>query len=173
LVVEAAPVFGARTDDSLRSVTVAQAERAEARDASTEAGASLAGKVGGAMERRRLADAPARLSETRPTAQAFGTASGAAYGSGAPRLVQEETMVEAGQEVRRRIYSVDGILVTLDERSSDFAFEQRRAAANAPRPDSAAVSTTIRWIDANGKEFTLTGMASAERLERIRKLLGL
>ena len=54
-------------------------------------------------------------------------------------------MREGGREVRRRIYSVDGILVTLDERVSGpevLELEQGRA-ANAPRPDSATVKRTI------------------------------
>lgn len=176
VIVEAAPLPTPPTSDALRSVTVAQAERAEARDASTEASSSVAGKVGGAAARRRAADAPARLTEPRPGAQAFGTAAGAGYAvAEAPRLVQEEKMMEGGREVRRRIYSVDGLLVTLDERSPPAVDleERQSASANAPRHDSAAVSTTIRWIDASGKQFTLSGAAPAERLERIRKLLGL
>jgi hypothetical protein len=168
VIPEAAPLSTAGTDDTLRSVTLAQVERAEARDASAQASSSVAGKVGAAAARRRAADAPASFAETRPTGAAFGAAASAE----APRLVQEEKMMEGGREVRRRIYSVDGILVTLDERLPALELEERRAAANAPPQDSAAVSTTIRWTDASGKQFTLTGAAPAERLERIRKLLG-
>ena len=176
VIADAAPRPAPPTNDSLRPVTVAQAERVEAQDASAEGRSSAAAKVGALEARRRGVEASARLTETRPTGQAFGAAAGARYGPGeAPRLVQEMTMTDSGGEVRRRIYSVDGILVTLDERPpSLLELEQRRAApANAPRPDTAAVSTTIRWSDASGKEFTLTGAAPTERLERIRKLLGL
>jgi hypothetical protein len=89
-------------------------------------------------------------------------------------------MTEGGREVRRRIYRIDGILVTLDERLPTAVDEARPAApANAaamlpaPRPDSAVGATnTIRWLDARGAELTLTGPASPVRLERIRKLLG-
>ena len=95
-------------------------------------------------------------------------------------------MTEDGRDVRRRIYRVDGILVTLDERLPGLELEERHppveanaAAAPlraqvAPAPaDSTAGSTnTIRWTDARGAELTLTGPAPQARLERIRKLLG-
>jgi hypothetical protein len=189
MIADAAPLSTARTDDSLRSVTLDQVTRAEASDASAQASSALTGKIGAAAARRRAADAPANFAETRPTAPAVGTASGAAAPGETPRLVLEERMREGGREVRRRIYSVDSILVTLDERAPalELQLEQRRAAqsnaleleqrrpaqsANAPRQDSAAVSTTIRWTDASGKEFTLTGAAPQARLEQLRKLLG-
>ncbi|HJU67068.1 MAG TPA: zf-HC2 domain-containing protein, partial [Gemmatimonadaceae bacterium] len=162
VIAEAAPVSGARTDDSLRSLAVAQLERQEARDASAEATSSLAGKIGAGAVRRRAQEAQASYAETRPPPPVVGTAAGAPAREEAPRLVQEEKMVESGDEVRRRIYSVDGILVTLDERFPG-PFERRRAAANADLRDTTAVTTTIRWTDASGKEFTLTGPASAER----------
>ena len=83
-------------------------------------------------------------------------------------------MTESGREIRRRIYMVDNVLVTLDERLAiGDAYEMRRSAANAARPDSSAVgTTTIQWIGANGSELTLTGPAPKERLERIKKALG-
>lgn len=180
VIARAVPPPAQPTDDSLRPMAVAQAERAEARDASTETASSLAGKVGAAAARRRAPEAKASFSETRPTAPAVGAASGAAAPvevarrAEPPRLVLEEKMLEGGRDVRRRIYSVDGILVTLDERGAIVELEERRAqSANAPRQDSTAVTTAIRWTDASGKEFTLTGAAPPERLERIRKLLGL
>ena len=74
------------------------------------------------------------------------------------------------------------MLVTLDERAPDTReLEQRRArleagaaqAAPMTRADSAVTRTnTIRWTDARGAEFTLSGPASPARLEEIRKLLG-
>jgi hypothetical protein len=96
----------------------------------------------------------------------------AALGAG-PRLVQEEMMTEDGREVRRRIYRVDDLLVTLDERAPVPVERAERERAQAPaRADSVATYTTIRWTDAAGTDFALTGPASPERLERIRKLLG-
>ena len=82
-------------------------------------------------------------------------------------------MTENGRQVRRRIYMVDDVLVTLDERPAvGDAYEMRRS-ANAARPDSSASgTTTIQWTGANGTEFSLTGPAPKERLERIRKALG-
>ncbi len=174
VVAEAASAPASGTDDSVRSETVAT-QREEARVSSAQAGGSAAEKVAGGLARRRAVEASARYAEPRPAAPTVGGATGVAALADGPRLVQEEKMTEGGREVRRRIYRVDGILVTLDERAPApevLELEQRRV-ANAPRQDSAAVSTTIQWTDASGKEFTLTGPAPAERLERIRKLLGL
>ena len=91
-----------------------------------------------------------------------------------PRLVQYELMSDAGRLVRRRIYRVDDLLVTLDERAPVPVERAERERAQAPaRADSLAPTyTTIRWTDASGPDFALTGPASQERLERIRKLLG-
>jgi hypothetical protein len=66
---------------------------------------------------------------------------------------------------------VDDLLVTLDERAPVPVERAERAQAPA-RADSVATHTTIRWTDAAGTDFALTGPASPERLERIRKLLG-
>lgn len=172
VVAEAARVPAVRTDDSVRSVTVVAAQRAEARESSAQAGGAMAEKAVGDVTRRRTADASARYA--RPAAPAVGGAAGAAAIADGPRLVQEEKMrEEGGREVRRRIYSVDGVLVTLDERQPVGAeLEVRARIANAPPADSAATSTTIRWTDAKGVEFTLTGGAPRERLEQIRKRLG-
>jgi hypothetical protein len=164
--------YAMRTDDSLRSVTVATAQRAEARDLSAEGKSPVAGKVA-AMARQRTVEPQARYVEPRPSAPAVGAAAGAAAPSQGPRLLQEEKMMEGGREVRRRIYMVEGILVTLDERAPVAANEAERAAsANVARADTAAASPTIRWTDASGTEFTLTGPGTRERLERIKKLLG-
>jgi hypothetical protein len=82
-------------------------------------------------------------------------------------------MTEDGREVRRRIYRVDDLLVTLDERAPVPVERAERERAQAPaRADSVVTHTTIRWTDASGTDFALTGQASQERLERIRKLLG-
>jgi hypothetical protein len=178
VIAEGAPPSAGRTDDSLRPMAMAQAERAEARDASTETSSSLVGKIGAAAARRRAADAPASFAETRPTAPPVGAASGAAAPEVArrveePRLVLEEKMLEDGRDVQRRIYRVDGILVTLDERPPALEREERQAqSANARRQDSTTTNSTIQWTDATGRRFTLTGAAPPERLERIRKLLG-
>lgn len=175
----------ARTDDTLRSIAIAQAQREEAQEFSAEAKSSVGEKLADALPRRRAAaDASARFAEPRAAAPralepTIGGAVGAAA-TGDTRLVQEERMTEGAREVRRRIYRVDGILVTLDERLPSAVDEAMRArsanaapAAPAPPADSVARSTsTIRWTDARGAELTLTGPASPERLERIRKLLG-
>jgi hypothetical protein len=163
----------APTNDTARSVTLAQAERAEARDASAQASRSIAEKAVSALGRRRAADQPAHL--TQPGAPVVGGAAGAAAPTAPPRLVQEETMVEGGRDVRRRIYRVEEVLVTLDERLPSPSPQSMRAeAANTPRADStrAIPVQAIRWTDARGAEFTLTGPVPPERLERIRKLLG-
>jgi hypothetical protein len=174
----AAPL--ARTDDSLRSLRVADARPAETRQGREEdASSSIAEKAVGALTRRRSAEAQAKFAEPRPAAPAVGGAAGAAapapmaaLGAG-PRLVQEEMMTEDGREVRRRIYRVDDLLVTLDERAPVPVERAERERAQAPaRADSVATHTTIRWTDAAGTDFALTGPASPERLERIRKLLG-
>jgi hypothetical protein len=160
------------TDDTVRSVVVAQGYREEARDLSAQAAPSAAEKVVAGLSRRRAAEQPARYAEPRQTAPTVGMAAGAAVQEAPPQLVQEETMVEGGRDVRRRIYRVDELLVTLDERVSRPANESRAESANAPLADSSTVNRAIRWTDARGTEYTLTGPAPAERLERIRKRLG-
>jgi hypothetical protein len=171
VVAGAASAPAVPTDDSVRSVTVAQAERAEAHESSAQASRPAAEKVVvTGLAQQRAADASRRYTEARPAAPTVGATAGVTDG---PRLVQEERMIEGGREVRRRIYSVDGVLVTLDERpptATDLAARGRAGNAGA---DSLALGTSIRWIDAKGTEFTLTGPAPQERLEQIRKLLGL
>jgi hypothetical protein len=168
-----------RTDDTLRALSVAQAPRAEGRGASVEARPSAAEKLANALPGGRAGAVSARFAQP-PAAEASITGLAAGVQRDA-RLVQEELMTESGREVRRRIYRVDSILVTLDERAPDTgAYERRRSAANAEAAqappllkDSAAVATnTIRWTDARGAELTLTGPASPARLAEIRKLLG-
>lgn len=163
---------GARTDDSLRLVRVAEARHEEAVEGSAEAKSAVAQKVAGGLARRR-AETQAAFADPRPVASSVGGAAGAAAPSQGPRLVQEETMTERGREVRRRIFMVDNVLVTLDERLAVVGeYEMRRSSANAARPDSVTGTTTIQWTGATGTEFTLTGPAPKERLERIRKALG-
>jgi hypothetical protein len=177
-VANAAPV---RTDDTLRSVAVAQERREEAQELAQ-------GKVSLQERLRRVVppqgagvEASARLAEPRAPEPGARGIVGSAFGTGAGQVVQDERMIEGGREVRRRIYRVDSILVTLDERlPSSVGKEERRAHVDAyaappeqPARDSARGSTnTIRWTDARGAELTLTGSASKERLERIRRLLG-
>ena len=164
---------GVRTDDTLRPVTVAEARREEAVEGSAEARSSVAQKVAGGLTRRRAAETQAAFANPSAAAPSVGGAAGAAAPSPAPRLVQEETILDSGREVRRRIFMVDNVLVTLDERLAvASAYERRQASANAVRPDSATATTTIQWTGANGTEFTLTGPAPKERLERIKKALG-
>ncbi len=171
VVAEAGRSPAARTDDSLLPVTVATAQRAEAREASAQGNSAVAEKAVGELSRRRAADASA--SYTRPAAPVAGRAVGASALADGPRLVQDERMTEEGREVRRRIYRVDGVLVTLDERpASGRDLTTGGRIANAPAADTAALPATIRWTDAKGAEFTLTGPASQQRLEQIRKLLG-
>jgi putative zinc finger protein len=166
----------ARTDDSLRPVRVAEARREEAAEASAEGkSSSVAQKVTGALGRRRAAETQAAFADRPPVASpSVGGAAGAAVPSQGPRLVQDVTMTESGREVRRRIYMVDNVLVTLDERPAIVgAYEMRRSAANAAQPDSSATgTTTIQWTGVNGTELTLTGRAPKEQLERIKKALG-
>ena len=163
----------ARTDDSLRPVRVAEARREAAAEESVEGKASVAQKVAGTLGRRRAAETQSAFTEPRPVAS-VGGAAGAAAPSQGPRLVQDVTMTESGRDVRRRIYMVDGVLVTLDERPAIAgAVEMRQPSANAARPDSSAGgTTTIQWTGANGTEFTLTGAAPKETLERVKKALG-
>ena len=162
-----------RTDDSLRSVTIASAQRAEAEQRSVEGKSAILEKIPSGLGRRRASEAPARFAEPLPAASSIGGATGAAAPGREPRLIQEEKMTESGREVRRRIYQVDDLLVTLDERLPVAAEEARRAqAANAAPADSTPGVTTIRWSGAGGMEFTLRGPAPRERLEQIRKLLG-
>jgi hypothetical protein len=164
----------ARTDDTLRPVRVAEARREEAAEESAEGKASVAQKVAGGLGRRRAPETQAAFREPRAMAASVGGAAGAAAPSQPPRLVQDLTMTESGREVRRRIYMVDTVLVTLDERLVIVGeYEQRRSATKAARPDSSAGgTTTIQWTGENGTEFTLTGPAPKETLERIRKALG-
>ncbi len=173
----------ARVTDSVRVAdVVAQAERkVEAQEGAAKAAATenrVQGLVGDRaeteMDRRRYA-------RVMPSA-AIGAAAGTAPGSSDARLVQEVRMTEGGQEVWRRIYRVDSILVTLDERRPSVMEEavrmpvapEQRAAPSPLTIDSTMRPTnTIRWRDARGAELTLTGPAPKARLERIRKLLGL
>ena len=173
-----AVVTASRTVDSVPSMRVAGARREEeAAERSVEGKSSVAEKVVGGLARRRAAETPAAFAEPRPIASSIGGAAGAASAQSAaapspgPRLVQEEMMREGGREVRRRIYLVEHVLVTLDERLPAALNEMRAPSANA-QPDSVQGTTAITWTAANGTEFTLRGPATKERLERIRKVLG-
>jgi len=168
--VARAPV---RTDDSARSVTIASAQRAEAEQRSAEGKSAILEKIPTGLARRRASEAPTRFAEPLPAAASIGAATGAAAPGREPRLVQEEKMTEGGREVRRRIYQVEDLLVTLDERLPVAAEEASRSqAANTAPADSTLGVTTIRWSGPGGAELTLRGAAPRERLERIRKLLG-
>jgi hypothetical protein len=177
--VAAAPTL--RTDDTLRSVAVAQARREQAPELG-EGKVSLPERLRVLARPGQAAEASARFAEPRAAeANARGVV-GAAFGTAEARLLQEERMTESGREVRRRIYRVDDVLVTLDERVPDVVEGERRArvdtyvappAAQAAPQDSTPTSTnTIRWTDARGAELRLTGPVSKERLERIKALLG-
>jgi hypothetical protein len=186
VTTEAVAAAPARTDDTVRSIVLAQAEREEAQGRPAEGKSSIGEKLAGALPRRQAADAAVRFGEPRAAAPGYAGALSAAAVVANQRLVHEERMTEGGREVLRRIYRIDGILVTLDERLPGALDEMRRARVEAnaapvvPAPavpaapvDSAPESTnTIRWTDARGAELTLTGAASPERLERFRKLLG-
>jgi hypothetical protein len=176
--VAALPV---RTDDSARSVDVAQLRRQEAQEFSAEGKSSLNELAGVLPGRRATPEASARFAEPRALERSISGVADAPGIARDTRLVQDERMTEDGREVRRRMYRVDGILVTLDERLSGLELEERRArveANAAPAPPAAPsdstreTTNTIRWTDARGAELTLTGPASEARLERIRKLLG-
>jgi hypothetical protein len=172
LTADAAAVPPARTDDTVRSVTVAAAQRAEMEERSVEAKSAVTETIATGLARRRAAEARSQFAEPLSAAPSVGRAGGAATPGGEARLVQEETMVEGGREVRRRIYRVEGLLVTLDERLPiDADVTMRAQAANAPADSTAGVAT-IQWTNASGTEFTLRGPAPRERLEQIRKLLG-
>ena len=173
VVAEAGRAAAAPTDDSVRSLTVVTAQRADARESSAPASDARAEKAVSELARRRSADASARYARPATPGSAVGAAAGAPALADGPRLVQEEGVTEEGRDVRRRIYRVDGVLVTLDERAPsgrDMAAGAR--IANTPPADTATTIRTIRWTDAKGTEFTLTGPASLQRLEEIRKLLG-
>ena len=169
-VAEGGRTTATRTDDSVRSVTVATAQRAEARESVERSSSAVAEKAVGEVARRRAADASARY--TRPAAPAVGGAAGASRLADGPRLVHDERMTEEGREVRRRIYRVDGVLVTLDQRQpGDRDMAARAPIANTPPADTTVLPAMIRWTDAKGAEFTLTGPAPRERLEQIRTLI--
>ncbi|MGQ0715270.1 MAG: anti-sigma factor family protein [Gemmatimonadaceae bacterium] len=171
----------ARTDDTLRTLPIVAAKRAEQ---SSQADApSVSEQVGGVLApRRRALDAAGRFTEpVTPEARLSRRAREAAP----PQLLSEERMLDEGRVVLRRVYRVDGILVTLDERQlvaeqAENAFEQRRAAGAPAAPPSDSIRSpanavpvsSIRWVDARGAEFVLSGPASESQLERIRKLLG-
>jgi hypothetical protein len=171
-----------RTDDTLRSVAVAQEGREQARELAQEK-VSLQQRLRRVVPPQAAAgEASARFAEPRAPAPGAKGVVGSAFGAAASQILQDERMTESGREVRRRIYRVDSILVTLDERlPSSLEKEERRAHVDAyaappeqPAPQDTARGSTnsIRWTDARGAELTLTGSASKERLERIRKLLG-
>ena len=181
----------ARTVDTARQLALAEEIRREAsptaQAAAAEGKAAIAGNIANrAPGRGAEVDASARFAQP-PAAEVRlrGLANAKAVAPGA-QLLQDERMMESGREVHRRIYRVEGILVTLDERVADtreLELEQRRAAAsaeaNAPRAvpvpaqDSATASTnTIRWTDSRGTEFVLSGQTSPAKLAEIRKLLG-
>ena len=177
-----------RTDDTVRSAAVSQAlASAGGQAAREEEKAAAADVTAERLRRRGAAENPSRFAAPRTTEPGVGGVVGAGSAAAPFRLMQERRLTEAGQEIVRRIYSVDGILVTLDEVPAMLALEQRRPrvenavpsakapATPAPAPRDSAVTTTntIRWRDARGAEFTLTGPASPERLARIRLLLGL
>ena len=177
----AAPPPARVTDTARAANVVAQAEqRAEAQEGAAKAAATgrlraLAGaRTETEMEERRYA-------RVAPSA-AIGAAAGTTSDSNDARLVQEVRMTEGGQEVWRRIYRVDSILVTLDERRPrvleetirmPVAPEQRAAPSPLAFDTTMRPVNTIQWRDARGAELTLTGPAPKARLERIRKLLGL
>ena len=90
-------------------------------------------------------------------------------------------MLDNGRVVMRRIYRVEGTLVTLDERqpaadeaakAANLLRQDAPSAAPAPRDSAVAPVNSIRWVDARGAEFTLSGAVSAAQLEQIRTLLG-
>jgi hypothetical protein len=176
--VAATPLL--RTDDTLRPVAVAQARREQAQERA-EAIASLEERLRVLPQRGAAGEASARFAQPRAAEPSAKAVVGAGFATADARLVQEERVMEGGREVRRRIYRVDDILVTLDERLPDVVNEKRAARVDAnaapAAPPTAQDSTrtsmnTIRWTDARGAELTLTGPASEARLERIRKLLG-
>lgn len=177
-VTSDAVVTASRTVDSVPPMRVAEAQREEAAERLAEGKSSVAEKVAGGLARRRAAETPTAFAEQRPMASSVGGAAGAATAQSAaapaqgPRLVQEETMREGGREVRRRIYMVENVLVTLDERLPSVANETMRAPSANARPDSVQGITAITWTAPSGNEFTLTGPVTKERLERIRKVLG-
>lgn len=187
----------ARTDDTLRVTTLAQLERLDERDLAgpartaapaaaptREAAAPRAtearGVAGGVA--KPAADAVANALGRRSAATESRYAEKALADAATPpaiRLVQQETMDDVTGRVHRRIYLVDGLLVTLDERALVRQQEVERTAAPAAvpaLPDSqgaAATAThTIRWTDARGVERTLTGAATVEQLERVKARLG-
>ena len=175
------PASPARTDDTARlpSVVIARA-RVTADTARVEGRSSVTEKVGSVLGgRRSVADASARFAEpAAPQARPL-----AAPEPNVPRLLTEERMIEAdGRVVVRRVYRVEETLVTLDERAphAQLELEQRRsareeqqsAAGSTPADSAAAPTATIRWVDARGTEFTLSGAVPEEQLERLRRLLG-
>ena len=173
VVAEAGRAAAAPTDDSIRSVTVATAQRAGARESTAPASDARAEKAVSELARRRSADASARYARPATPSSAVGAAAAAPAPAVGPSLVQEEGVTEEGRDVRRRIYRVGGVLVTLDERApTGRDMEASGRIANAPPADTAMTIRTIRWRNATGTEFTLTGPVSLQRLEEIKKLLG-
>jgi hypothetical protein len=181
-----------RTDDSIRAAVtrdstwvtavVAGAARKDVQPLAVEGKPSVAEKLARALPGRRdAADAAARFVPPPPPLSGRGVAGGVAQSAPNVRLLQQEQMKEGDRDIRRRIYRVDDLLVTLDERLPVAMEERRERAANlmapaavpAPAADSATASVnTVRWIDARGFELSLTGAATKERLEQIKKVLG-
>jgi hypothetical protein len=178
-VAQAPPPPAPRTDDSVREVAVATGAAAARKDvqALSAEGLSRVEERLRALPRQRDAAevAAAPFAEPRPQISVRGAASKPAQAAPNVSLLQEEQMKEGGRDVRRRIYRVDDLLVTLDERVPHLLeLEQRPSAlsANVVADSATASVNTISWIDARGFELSLTGAASKERLEQIRKALG-
>ena len=173
----------ARTDDTLRLPPAVAAEaRVMADTARVADRSSVTEKLGGVLgARRSVADASARFAEpAAPRARPP-----AAPEANAPRLLTEERMTEAdGGVVVRRVYRVEEVLVTLDERAPRELEQQEQAVSQerlqrleerlrrVEEQAPAVPTASIRWVNARGAEFTLSGPVPREQLERFRKLLG-
>jgi Putative zinc-finger len=167
-----------RTDDSVRAAAAATGAAADRKDVQAFSGERLSRleeRLRPSPRQRDAAEAAAApFVEPRPQISVRGAASPAQPVPNV-RLLQEEQMKEGGRDVRRRIYRVGDLLVTLDERAPQLLeLEQRRSAlqANVVADSAVASVNTIHWTDARGFELTLTGAATKDRLEQIRRVLG-
>jgi hypothetical protein len=101
-------------------------------------------------------------------------ADSAARDSSAPRVVSRNTSTHGADTVVTTVYSVDGAMVSLIERSHASDTAQRlqirgmTSQSVAKVRDAVPQLNSITWSDSSGHTRTLRGAVSREELERIR-----
>jgi hypothetical protein len=178
VAVAQAPPPSLPTDDTVRGAVGAAAAPApkDVQALSAEGKASrVEERLREFARRRDAAEAVEPFAAPRPQISIRGGNSIATQSAPNVTLLQEEQMKEGARDVRRRIYRVDDLLVTLDERAPHLLeLERRRSALSADVVADTAVASvnTIQWTDARGFELSLSGAATKERLEQVRRALG-